>query len=97
MLHSATSRIGWIGLLSPLLLAGCINISTQLQPEDKSVKGTETWSECVPIIFGLGAGTLDVRSSYLARLKTLEYQEFMFLFFGGRCLEATGERATKTN
>jgi hypothetical protein len=43
-----------------LLLSGCIDISTRLQPEDKSVQALKTGSDCVNIIFGFGFGTADI-------------------------------------
>ena len=40
-----------------LLMTGCVNINTRLQPEDTSVKEVLVGRDCVPIIFGFGIGT----------------------------------------
>jgi hypothetical protein len=54
------------GLLASTLIplsftiAGCINISTRLQPEDTSVKAVLEGSDCVPIILGFGFGTATI-------------------------------------
>ena len=45
------------------LLAGCINISTRFQPDDLTVKEELQGSDCVPIIFSLGAGTTDIEKA----------------------------------
>ena len=45
------------------LTSGCINISTRIQPEDTSVKSVLVGSDCVPIILGLGAGTVTLENA----------------------------------
>jgi hypothetical protein len=40
-----------------LILNGCIDITTRLQPEDTSVKEALYGEDCVPIIMGFGFGT----------------------------------------
>ncbi len=47
------------------LLTGCINISTRTQPDDLTVKEELKGSDCVPIIFSLGAGTADIDNAKL--------------------------------
>lgn len=97
-----------------LMLGGCINISTRIQPENKEVPATKEGSDCVPIIFGLGGGVADidgamskehkelvkgtyedsirtVRTPYITRIRRVEIQETMFLFFGARCINVTGD------
>lgn len=44
-----------VGMLA--MLAGCINITTTLQPVDQTVRPTYEGSDCVPIIFSIGIGT----------------------------------------
>ena len=46
-----------------LLFTGCINISTRSQPDDLTVKAELEGSDCVPIIFSLGAGTADIEKA----------------------------------
>lgn len=41
----------------PLLLAGCINITTELQPPDAAVKPILYGEDCTPIVLGIGIGT----------------------------------------
>lgn len=43
-----------------LMLGGCININTRLQPEDASVKEVLMGVDCVPIILGFGFGTATI-------------------------------------
>lgn len=59
---STHTRMVHLSMLTVLLLilSGCINISTRLQPEDVSVKALKTGSDCVPIILGFGFGTATV-------------------------------------
>ena len=38
-------------------LAGCIDISTELQPVNPDVQAALFGSDCVPIVLGFGAGT----------------------------------------
>lgn len=50
-------------LFGLLLLAGCIDIKTQLQPINPSVQDIVTGEDCSPIIFGLGFGTNTVEKA----------------------------------
>jgi hypothetical protein len=43
--------------LCAVLLSGCINIATELQPTNPDVKGVLLGEDCTPIVLGLGLGT----------------------------------------
>ena len=43
--------------LFTLLLSGCINITTELQPSNADVKGVLMGEDCTPIVLGMGLGT----------------------------------------
>ena len=43
-----------------LITAGCIDITTRLQPEDASVKEVLYGQDCVPIILGFAYGTATI-------------------------------------
>ena len=43
--------------LFTLLLSGCINITTELQPSNPDVKGVLMGEDCTPIVLGMGLGT----------------------------------------
>jgi hypothetical protein len=49
-----------LGVMVCLLLAGCINITTELQPDVPDVQPMLKGSDCVPIIFAIGIGTARV-------------------------------------
>ena len=40
-----------------MLLSGCINITTELQPSNPDVKDVLMGEDCTPIVLGLGVGT----------------------------------------
>ena len=42
--------------LFTLLLSGCINITTELQPSNADVKGVLMGEDCTPIVLGMGLG-----------------------------------------
>jgi len=44
-------------ILCTLLLSGCINIATELQPSNLDVKDVLMGEDCTPIVLGLGLGT----------------------------------------
>ena len=44
-------------LLFAVLLSGCINITTELQPSNPDVKDALMGEDCTPIVLGLGLGT----------------------------------------
>jgi hypothetical protein len=44
-------------LLCTVLLSGCINIATELQPSNPDVKDVLMGEDCTPIVLGLGLGT----------------------------------------
>src|SRR5688572_2039376 len=49
-------RIVLICLLT-LILSGCINITTELQPSNTDVQGVLLGEDCTPIVLGMGLGT----------------------------------------
>ncbi|SLM48422.1 protein of unknown function [Nitrospira japonica] len=53
-----------------LMLGGCINITTRIQPENKDIPAKKEGSDCVPIILGFGAGTADIDAAMIK-----EYEE----------------------
>jgi hypothetical protein len=44
-------------VLFTVLLTGCINITTELQPSNSDVKDVLMGEDCTPIVLGLGLGT----------------------------------------
>lgn len=100
-----------LALIALLTLTGCINITTQTQPSNPTVKPILEGSDCVPIIFGLGAGTASIEKAMMngtsqpfaaftnakpvvtpiRTVHRVQSTEAMFLFFGERCVEVTGE------
>ena len=40
-----------------LLLSGCINITTELQPSNTDVQGVLLGEDCTPVVLGVGLGT----------------------------------------
>ena len=40
-----------------LLLSGCINIRTEVQPTNADIQGVLLGEDCTPIVLGLGFGT----------------------------------------
>ena len=43
--------------LIPVVVSGCINITTELQPSNADVKAVLLGEDCTPIVLGLGLGT----------------------------------------
>lgn len=43
--------------LIPVVVSGCINITTELQPSNADVKAVLLGEDCTPIILGMGLGT----------------------------------------
>ena len=46
-----------------LLLSGCINIRTEVQPTNPEVQGVLLGEDCTPIVLGLGLGTNTVENA----------------------------------
>lgn len=82
-------------------IAGCINITTRLPPEDTSVQAMREAEDCVPIIFGLAYGTIGTETASIdyfsptggkiTKIRRVELREWQFLFFGERCIRVIGE------
>lgn len=43
--------------LVPVVVSGCINITTELQPSNADVQGVLLGEDCSPIVLGMGLGT----------------------------------------
>ena len=43
--------------LIPVVVSGCINITTELQPSNADVQGVLLGEDCSPIVLGMGLGT----------------------------------------
>ena len=46
-----------LALLLTVLLSGCINITTELQPSNTDVQDVLLGEDCTPIVLGMGLGT----------------------------------------
>lgn len=46
-----------LACLLMLIVSGCINITTELQPSNPDVKGVLMGEDCTPIVLGMGLGT----------------------------------------
>ena len=55
-------RLALICLLT-LILSGCINISTEVQPTNADVAGVLLGEDCTPIILGMGLGTNTIENA----------------------------------
>lgn len=49
-------------------LPGCINMTTNLQPIDQTVRAVVQGHDCIPIIFGIGIGANTVEQAKIADL-----------------------------
>lgn len=90
-----------------LLLTGCYNSSVQLMPADQAVKAVRQSNDCATIVFGLGGGTATLEQALakpaqlindteaprvpITKVRAVAYQNYYALFFGGHCVEVTGE------
>lgn len=97
----------WLMMAGVLLLAGCINITAILQPENASVPEIRETSDCVPIIFGFAYGRASVDRALreqaelisdftaptqpLTKIRRIQLHDHQFLGFGARCVEVVGE------
>lgn len=83
------------------VIAGCINITTRLPPEDTSVQAVREAEDCIPIIFGLGYGTIGAETALtdyfsptgekITKIRRVELREWQFIFLGERCIRVIGE------
>jgi hypothetical protein len=46
-----------------VMLSGCINITTELQPSNTDVKGVLMGEDCTPIVLGMGLGTNTIENA----------------------------------
>ncbi|HEX5550532.1 MAG TPA: hypothetical protein VFX36_06850 [Nitrospira sp.] len=46
-----------LACLLMLVVSGCINITTELQPSNPDVQGVLMGEDCTPIVLGMGLGT----------------------------------------
>jgi hypothetical protein len=49
--------------LFTVLLSGCINITTELQPSNTEVQSVLMGEDCTPIVLGMGLGTNTVENA----------------------------------
>ena len=49
--------------LFTVLLSGCINITTELQPSNPDIKGVLMGEDCTPIVLGMGLGTNTIENA----------------------------------
>lgn len=96
----------WLLVGAMAMLAGCINITTELQLPNPAVKPVLYGQDCVPIILGIGLGTNRYTSAlddghsgsdwrkrvpiHAVHSAVLTDMGFLNLI-GSRCLEVTGE------
>ena len=80
-----------------LLLGGCVNISSQITPENQAVKPMTEGSDCSYIIFGFGFGTNTVEQAManasppVQHIRSVTLDTFAFWFFGSQCITVVGE------
>ncbi len=83
-----------------LLLAGCINISNQITPNDLAVKPMTEGSDCSYVLFGFGFGTNTVEGAMrnaqppVVRIRSITLDTFTLLMFGSQCVTVIGEGGT---
>jgi hypothetical protein len=46
-----------LALLFTVILSGCINITTELQPSNPDVQDVLLGEDCTPVVLGMGLGT----------------------------------------
>lgn len=52
-----------LACLLTLILSGCINISTELQPTNADVQAVLMGEDCTPIVLGMGLGTNTIENA----------------------------------
>ena len=52
-----------LACLFTLVLSGCINITTELQPSNADVQGVLMGEDCSPIVLGMGLGTNTIENA----------------------------------
>ena len=93
-------------LVLVLLMAGCINVSTRLQPEDSSVNEVLRGNDCVPIVLGIGFGTASIDKAMadahpiedprrsvtrITKVRRVTLTDYVIVFVADRCIEVVGE------
>lgn len=63
-------------LLLSVSMAGCLNLTTKIQSDDLTVKNDLYGTDCVPLVFGLGWGTVDIeRAKQDGRTRFMDWDE----------------------
>lgn len=92
-----------LSLLPVALLAGCINISNRITPENFSVKPVTQGSDCSYFLFGFGFGDNTVEAAMrnaqppVTLIRSITLDHFTLLMFGSQCLTVVGESALLHN
>jgi len=84
-------------IIASLLCAGCINITSQVTPENESVPAAFSGSDCSYIILGVGFGTNTVEQAMknadvpIGSIRTVKSNLWQFMsLIGASCIEVNG-------
>lgn len=78
-------------------LAGCINISNRITPENLAVNPVTQGSDCSYILFGFGYGDNTVEAAMrnaqppVTTIRSITLEHFTLLMFGSQCVTVVGE------
>lgn len=86
-----------LACLVMVTMAGCINISNRITPENLAVKPVTQGSDCSYILFGFGFGDNTVEAAMrnaqppVTTIRSITLDHFTLLMFGSQCLTVAGE------
>lgn len=90
-----------IGCVITLLIAGCVNISNKLTPDNLEVKPLAEGSDCSYAVMGLGFGTNTVERAMvnaspvvIQKIRSVTFDWIYILFVGAQCITVNGEPFT---